>query len=458
MPTMRQILLLFAVTLVLGSMARSDQADNWPQFRGTAARGISDNPNLPERWSDTENVVWKVPVPGRGWSSPIVWENQVYLTTVVSEGELEEAKRGLYFGGERKTPPTAKHQWKLLCLDLATGDLHWDRVAHEGLPESTIHLKNSYASETPATDGHRVYAYFGNQGLYAYDPQGNLLWSKKIGPYKTRFGWGTGASPIAYQGRVFLVNDNDQESFVIALDGKTGAELWRQPRDEKSNWATPFIWQNELRTELVTSGTNKVRSYDLDGNLLWELGGMSSIAIPTPFAEHGLLYLSSGYIMDKTRPVFAVRPGASGDISPKEGETRNEYVAWFQPEAGPYNPSPVLYKEYLYVLLDRGMLACYDAKTGAEVYSKKRLPNGRAFTSSPWAYNDKIFCLNEFGATFVIKAGPEFELLYTNELPEDTMCMATPAIAGDKLLLRTDTHLYCIGKTATTGTETAAAR
>jgi outer membrane protein assembly factor BamB len=431
-------------------------ADNWPQFRGPASRGIADDADLPEHWSDTQNVLWKQPVAGRGWSSPIVWGHRVLLTTVTSDGVMEEAKRGLYFGGERRQPPEAKHQWRVLCFDLNNGRLLWDRLCHEGVPASTVHLKNSYASETPATDGQRVYAYFGNQGLYALDLDGNPLWSKKTGPYKTRLGWGTGSSPIVYRDRVFVVNDNEEESFVLALDAKTGEELWRKPRDEKSNWATPFIWQNGKRTELVTSGTNKVRSYDLEGNLLWELAGMSSIAIPTPFASDELLYLSSGYIMDKKRPVFAVRPGASGDISPKDGETSSDFIAWYQQEAGPYNPSPVLYKDYLYVLLDRGMLACYDAKSGNIVYEKKRLPNGRAFTSSPWAYNDKIFCLNEFGTTFVVKAGPEFEILYTNDLPEDTMCMSSPAIAGRKLLLRTDKLLYCFENAAKS--QTAAAR
>jgi outer membrane protein assembly factor BamB len=191
-----------------------------------------------------------------------------------------------------------------------------------------------------------------------------------------------------------------------------------------------------------------VRSYDLDGKLLWELGGMSSIAIPTPFAHDGLLYLASGYIMDKQKPVFAIKPGATGDITPKEGETSGEYIAWFQQAAGPYNPSPVLYKDKLYVLLDRGMLACYDAKTGEAVYEKQRIPGGRAFTASPWAYRDKIFCLNEFGTTFVIQAGPNFELLYTNELGEDVMCMASPAIVGDRLLIRTDKELLCIAESS----------
>jgi outer membrane protein assembly factor BamB len=418
--------------------------ENWPQFRGSDSQGTSTNDKLPTRWSATENVRWRTGIPGQGWSSPVVWGDKVFVTTVVNQGEDEEAKPGLYFGGERPDAPKSEHEWKTYCLHLQTGEVLWDRVAHRGLPPMGRHIKNSYASETPATDGQRVYAYFGNLGLYTYDLDGNLIWSRPISPRKTRATWGTGASAIVHNGRVFLVNDNEEESYVVALDAKTGDELWRRERDELTNWATPFIWESGKRTELVTAGTKRIRSYDLDGNLLWELGGMSSIAIPTPFARDGLLYLASGYLMDKQRPVFAVKAGATGDISPKEGETSSEYVAWCQPQAGPYNPSPVLYKDYLYVLLDRGLFACYDAATGQEMYEKKRIPNGKAFTSSPWAYDDKIFCLNEFGTTFVIKAGPEFEILYENELGEDVMCLATPALVGDKLLIRTDKDVICL--------------
>lgn len=416
---------------------------NWPQFRGAQSLGTSDEGSPPIEWSETKNVRWKTEVPGRGWSSPIVWGHRIFLTTVVNEGQTEEAKRGLYFGGERLSPPSTQHQWKVVCLDLESGKPLWDRVAHQGLPLSTMHIKNSFASETPVTDGERVYAYFGNQGVYCYDLEGTPLWSKTFEPKKTRNGWGTGASPVVHDGHLFIVNDNEEDSSLVALDAKTGDELWRQTRDEKSNWATPFVWKNEKRTELVTAGTNKIRSYDFDGNLLWELGGMSSIAIPTPFAHGGLLYLASGYIMDKAKPVYAVKPGASGDISPKEGETTGEFIAWYQKGAGPYNPSPVLYKDILYVVLDRGIMSAYDAANGEELYSKQRLPDGKAVTASPWAYRDKIFCLNEYGRTFVVQAGPKFELLYTNDLAEDTMCMSTPAIVGNKLLIRSETHLYC---------------
>jgi len=240
------------------------------------------------------------------------------------------------------------------------------------------------------------------------------------------------------------VNDNDDQSFLVALDKRTGKQIWRVERDEVSNWSTPYVWETDRRTEIVTSGTRKVRSYDLDGKLLWELGGMSSIVIPTPFAQHGLLFLASGYVGDTVRPVYAVRAGAQGDITLKEGETSNQYIAWYQRQAGPYNPSPLVYGDYYYTLLDRGIFTCHDARTGREIYGKQRIdPEASAFTASPWASNGKIFVLSEDGDTFVIQAGPQFKVIGKNSL--DEMCMATPALARGSLIIRTATKLYRIG-------------
>ena len=425
----------------------ANDAAQWPQFRGPDARGVATGANLPDRWSATKNVAWKTDIPGRGWSSPIVWGNRIFLTTVVNTGTTEEPKKGLYFGGERKQPEDV-HQWMVLCLAMDTGDVLWKRVVHEGKPESSIHLKSSFASETPVTDGERVYCVFGSLGVYCFDMDGNELWQVPIEPRATRAGWGTAASPVLHGDRLYLVNDNEDDSYIAALNAKTGEEVWRTPRDEESNWATPYVWVNELRTEIVTPGTGKVRSYDLDGKLLWSLGGMSSITIATPYASDGLLYLSSGYVLDPRRPIFAIKPGAAGDISLADDETSNEFIAWSQLKSAPYNPTTLLYDGRIYVLYDLGFIACFDAKDGKELYGKRRLPNGRAFTSSPWAYNGKMFCLNEDGVTFVIKAGDVFEEVGMNQLAEDDMCMATPAIAGDRLIIRTSARVYCI-KSAT---------
>ena len=408
--------------------------------------GVSDNPDLPDRWSSSKNVLWKQNIPGRGWSSPVVWGERVFLTTVINQGQSEEPKKGLYFGGNRSKPPETIHRWKVYCLDLKSGKIRWERLAHQGAPAGPRHLKNSYASATPVTDGQRVYACFGNLGLFCYTMKGKLVWSKKWPVRRMRFGWGAAASPVLHKDRLYLVNDNDEASYLVALDKVTGKEIWRTERDEKSNWATPYVWENKLRTEIIAPGTGKVRSYDLEGKLLYEFGGCSSITIATPYAKFGLLYVSSGYILNRQRPLFAISPGAQGDISLSKTESSNQYIAWCQKQAAPYNPSTLVYGDLLYVLHDRGFLACYDAKTGKEVYGKQRLPRGRAFTASPWAAGGKIFCVNEYGVTFVVQAGREFKLLHTNALADGDMCMATPAMAGDRLILRTATTLYCFKK------------
>jgi outer membrane protein assembly factor BamB len=427
-----------AVFLFLGALLA---ADDWPQFRGPSA-GVADDDSLPATWSTTANVVWKLDIAGRGWSSPVVAGDRIFLTAVIPPGPEEAPKKGLYFGGNRETPPAGEHRWMVLCVDWKTGRLLWERELHRGAAPSR-HLKNSYASETPVTDGERVYAYFGGAGLFCLDRNGKLLWSQPLTPLPMRFGWGTAASPVLHGGRLYIVNDNEEKSFLTAFDARTGKPVWRVMRDEGSNWATPFVWEHDDRTEVVTAGTRRVRSYDLDGKLLWEFGGMSSIAIPTPFAKLGLLYVTSGYVGDQVRPVYAVRPGALGDISLKSEETSSRFVAWYNPQAGPYNPSPIVYGDYYYTLLDRGFFTCHDARTGREIYGKQRIdPAATGFSASPWAYGGKIFVLSEDGDTFVIQAGPEFKLLGKNSL--DEMCMATPAIYRSSLIVRTASKLYRI--------------
>ncbi len=436
--------------LIVGTVVLSAAAQtNWPQFRGEQSLGVATNQNLPTTWSATQNVAWKAAVPGLGWSSPIVWGDKIFVTSVVRDGEVEPPKKGLYFGGERRTPSTNTQHWMVYAFDWQSGKKIWEKQVHEGSPGTSVHLKNTYASETPVTDGERVYACFGNLGIFGLDLNGKEVWSQKLGQFKTHAGWGTAASPVLHKDRIFVVNDNDEQSFLVALNKKTGEQLWRVERDEKSNWATPVVWENEQRTELIVPGTKRVRSYDLDGKLLWEFGGMSSIVIPTPCAQSGLLYVCSGYVGDQNRPVFAIRPGASGDISLKAGETNNPYIAWYQKTAAPYNPSPLAYGDYFYVLFDFGFLSCRDAKSGKEIYAKQRinLDGTSGFTASPWAYGEKIFCLSEDGDTFVFQAGPEYKLVGKNSLGE--MCMATPAIACDSLIIRTAANLYRIKNSET---------
>ncbi len=436
---------LFAIVLTVSLTQRVGAEDEWRQFRGPGARGVSENSNLPEQWSETDNILWSWDDSGRGWSSPIVTAGRIFLTTVTrEEGEPEAAKPGLYFGGDRSEPPKVVHDWRIVCLDLETGELLWERSLHKGLPQTPRHIKNSYASETPVTDGQRVYAMFGDVGLYCLTIDGEPVWSMELPPCETRNDWGTAASPVLHGERLYLISDNEDESYLMALDKTNGDIIWRVERDEPSNWSTPYVWENELRTEIITPGRGLIRSYDLDGNLLYKLDGCSPITIATPFSDAGLLYVSSGYVMSPNRPIFAIRPGASGDISLAEGETSNDYIVWCQLKGAPYNPSTLLYKELLYVLYDRGLVATFDSVTGEPVHPQQRISGGRNFTTSPWAANDRVFFLDEFGTTYVYQAGKDFALLHKNKLPSDEMYMATPAMVGDKLLIRSSKRLYCI--------------
>jgi outer membrane protein assembly factor BamB len=418
--------------------------DRWPQFRGPSAGVAESDPALPDRWSATSNILWTADVAGMGWSSPVVWGDHVFVTSVINTGQAEAPKPGLYFGGERP-PSTAPHRWMVHDVDFATGKVRWSKEVRNGVPVVPKHLKNSYASETPVTDGERVYFYFGNVGLFVFDLKGTPVWSKPLGPFKTRNGWGTAASPVLHRDRIYIVNDNDDRSFLAAFDKRTGAEIWRVPREEGTNWATPFVWEHDGRAEIVTSGSGKVRSYDLTGALLWELKGMSSISIPTPFERHGLLFISSGYVGDALRPAYAIRPGAKGDISLKAGETSNQHIAWSMPTLAPYNPTPIVYGDYYYTLFDRGFFTCHDARTGKEIYGRQRIAaDASGFTASPWAYNGKIFAMSEDGDTYVIEAGPAFKVLGKNSLGE--MTLATPAISRGSLVIRTASKLYRVGK------------
>lgn len=432
----------FSVLFFIGA-CNIAMAENWAGFRGPGARGISVEKDIPDTWSADKNMAWKVRVPGRAWSSPIVWGDRVFITTAVTDASLEEPKKGLYFGGNRPKPHNGTYSWEMHCYGLRDGALRWKKVARKAKPKSAVHLKNTYASETPVTDGKNVYAFFGSAGLYCYDMDGNPVWEKNLGVFKTRYAWGTASSPVLYGDKLFLQCDNEGQSFLVALNKADGKEIWRTKRKGNSSWATPYVWKNEKRTELITCATEAVRSYDPEsGKQLWQMSGMSSIVITTPFSDAGLLYINSGYVGDKTKPVYAIKPGASGDITLDRNQASNEFVEWSSQKIGSYNPSPVLLNGRLYVLYDRGIFSCFDAANGKQIY-KGRLEGGVGrFTTSPWSYGGKIFCSNEDGDTWVIAPGDSLNILHINRL--DEMFMATPAIAGKSLIMRGRNFLYCI--------------
>jgi outer membrane protein assembly factor BamB len=472
---MRRSSVLVAV-LALGSLvtlqARRAPDVAWPQFRGPAGAGILDSAKLPTAWSATSNVAWSVEVKGRGWSSPVAWNDQVYVTSAISPGAFKAPSTGI-FGNDyaadlakqglsddevvkkvvsrdiELTEESGDIRYMVSAFDAATGKLRWEREAHKGAPFGGRHRKNTYASETPTTDGERLYAYFGNVGLFAYSLDGKPLWNTRFDPQPMYLDFGTASSPVVHNGRVYVLHDSDGKSFAAAVDAKSGKVVWRVDRALRSGrmtsgWSTPFIWSHEQRSELVVIGQQHAVGYSLDsGQELWRLGGLTGQSTPSPVAANGLLYLATGSQGENNRPVFAVKPGASGDISLAKGEDHNAFVAWLHPRASAYTSSPLVYRGRMYVVNDNGILTVFDATTGKEIYKARAGGSGNTFSASPWASNGRVYLLSEDGHTFVIEAGDKYVELAKNSL--DEMSLASPALAPDALFMRTQTKLYRIG-------------
>lgn len=443
----------------------------WPQFRGPAGAGILDSARLPTAWSASSNVAWSVEVKGRGWSSPVAWDNTVYVTSAISPGAFKAPSTGI-FGNDyaadlakqglsedevvkkvvsrdiELTAESGDIRYMVYAFDAASGKLRWEREAHKGAPFGGRHRKNTYASETPATDGERLYVYFGNVGLFAYSLDGKALWNARFDPQPMYLDFGTASSPVVHNGRVYVLHDNDGKSFAAAVDANTGRVVWRVDRALRSGsmtsgWSTPFIWTNERRSELIVIGQQHAVSYALDsGKELWRISGLTGQSTPSPVAANGLLYLATGSQGENNRPVFAVRPGASGDITLAKGEDHNAFVAWIHPRASAYTSSPLVYRGRMYVVNDNGILTVFDAASGKEVYKARAGGSGNTFSASPWASDGRIYLLSEDGDTFVIEAGDKYVELARNSL--DEMSLASPALAPNALFMRTQTKLYRI--------------
>ena len=443
------------VCLVLMAADSSSHAEHWPQFRGPQSNGAATAVKLPLEWDAETNVRWKIRNPGEGWSAPIVWGNKLFLTAAVMrqppQGSTEKAARPEPYsggGGRRRSDLTgATYAWEVLCLDTKTGQVLWRRVARTGRPRTPRHSSNTYATETPVTDGERVYAYFGMTGLFCYDFAGELVWHKDLGNYETRAGWGTSSSPVLYRGMLFLQIDNQERSFLTALDAKSGRELWRVPRDEMTQYSSPIIWENSLRAELIVGGM-VYRSYDpATGQLLWQLDMAKGRSSATPLAVGDRLYVGTEF-RNRGGPddgggfLFAVKAGGSGDITPSPGKNSGEYIAWRITRSSIQMASPAHCAGHLYLFERRSsILQCINAETGATAY-RKRIPGARAFWASPWTDQQKVFCLDDRGTTHVLAAGPNFQVLGKNVINEQSW--STPAIGDNALFLRTIDHLYCI--------------
>jgi len=446
---MRRCTSILTSTVVWFTACAVLSAQNWPSFRGPSASGVAEGKEpTAVKWnaSTGENILWKTPLAGVAVSSPIVWGDRVFVSTAVSSDPSSGIRTGLY-GDVEPAKDVSKHSWKLVALDRRTGKVLWERVAHEGIPKTKRHPKSSQATATPVTDGRHVIVSFGSEGLYAYDIDGKLLWTKDLGVlnagwfYDPDYEWGVGSSPIIWKNLVIVQCDIQKNSFIAAFDVTTGQPAWRTAREEIPSWSTPAIFEHDGRAELVTQATTFIRGYNPEsGKELWRLGGNSEITIPTPIVGPGVIIVTNGY--RGVQPIFAIKPGASGDITLKGDATTNEFIAWSTNRGGPYIPTPVIYGDLLYVLAINGVLAAYDVKTGQRVY-QERVAGGGSFSASPVAADGKLYLTSEDGDIFVVRAGPKYELLATN--PMSQVIMATPAIANGVIFIRGLKDVFAIG-------------
>jgi outer membrane protein assembly factor BamB len=439
---------LTIASLAALSVALTAADTNWPSFRGPSSLGVADGSPTPTAWNVPEgkNVRWRVPVPGLGHSSPIVWDRQVCTASAISGNPNPELKVGLY-GDIASVQDATAHRWIVICFDKATGKVLWEQTAASGVPKVKRHTKSTQASSTLATDGRFIVAFFGSEGLHAYDMRGKPVWKKDLGLLDSGFymvpeaQWAFASSPIIHDGKVIIQVDVQKGSFVAALDVATGKELWRTPRADVPTWSTPAVHVANGRAQVVANGWKHIGGYDLaTGKELWRMPGGGDIPVPTPIAGHGLIFITNAH--GKMAPIYAVKPTASGDISLKEGETSNAHIAWSQMREGAYMQTPLIYGDLLYNCRDNGVLSVYDARTGQRHYQTRLADGKTGFSASAVAANGHVYYTSEEGDVYVIKAGTAFELVATNPLGE--VAMATPAISEGTMFFRTRNHLVAV--------------
>ena len=445
---MRQLIFAFALALISVTAIADDQ--HWPSFRGPSASGIAEGYPTALRWDveEGENVAWSIPVPGLSHSSPIVWGDRLYLTAAISAEEDDpELRVGLYgdiISVEKQDP----HRWMLYAIDKHTGEIEWEAMAHAGIPKSKRHPKSTHANATPATDGKRIVAFFGSEGLYCYDMNGELLWKKDLGTFHSGFyvvadtEWGFASSPIIHEDVVIIQCDTLQQAFVAAYDANTGEELWRAERDEVPTWSTPTIQPMGKKTRVIVNGFKHIGGYDFKtGKELWRLTGFGDVPVPTPIIAHDLIFINDAH--GRAAPIYAVRADAKGDITLEgPGERSNKYIAWSKRRGSSYMQTPLVYGDYLFTCRDNGSLSCYDARTGELHYTEKIGRTGLGFSASPVASGGKLYFTSEEGDVVVVEAAPTFNILAENTLGE--LAMATPAISEGTIYFRTKRKLLAI--------------
>ncbi len=441
---------LLAFALLIASMAYAETRSDWPQFRGFQASGLSkSSPVLPTVWNieSGEGVRWQTPIPGLSHASPIVWEDRIYLITATYEGEAE-LKVGLYgdIGSAKDNGPV---QWRVLALDKATGKILWNTLGHEAVPRVKRHPKGTHANSTPATDGERIVAIFGSEGLFCFNRGGKLLWKKDLGPMDSGFfmsptaQWGFASSPVIHDGKVIVLCDVQKESFLATFDLNDGRELWRTPRSDVPTWGSPTVVKSGERTSILVNGWKHTGAYDLEtGKEIWKLRGGGDIPVPTPIVGHGFGYFTSAH--GRFRPMRAIRLDAIGDITPPDVGETNEAIPWVHPRQGNYMQTPILIGDLLFSCSDNGILSCFDARTGKIHYSERLGKGGQGFTASPVSDGEHLFIASELGEVFVVPVADRFSVEAVNQMGETVM--ATPALSDGSIFFRTREKVIAIGK------------
>jgi outer membrane protein assembly factor BamB len=422
---------------------------HWPSFRGPSASGISEGHPTPDRWNVPrgEGLRWKQKLSGLGHSSPVIWGDRLFVTTAVSEKGEHSLRAGLY-GDIESVNDDSVHTWWVYCLDKHSGKTLWRQKACRGVPRVKRHTKATHANSTPATDGQRVVAFFGSEGLYCYDLQGKLLWEKDLGLLDAGYyvvpdaQWGFGSSPVLHDGLVIVQCDVQQNSFIMAFDADDGSEVWLTPRKEVPTWGTPTVHVDGDRAQVIANGYRHIGGYELHtGKEIWRLRGGGDIPVPTPVVAGGLIFITSAH--GPLAPIYAIRTGATGDITVPIRQRAGEHIAWQTGHKGNYMQTPIVYGDYLYCCRDNGVLTCFQAATGESAYTRRLGEGTTGFTASAVAGDGKLYFTSEEGDVYVVRAGPKFELIATN--PLGATCLATPALSEGALYFRTQGHMVCVG-------------
>jgi outer membrane protein assembly factor BamB len=436
-------------TAALLAVNFSASAANWPQYRGPNASGLDLSAALPTRWNVAtgENVWWQTPLPGLAHASPIIWGDRVYVATAVQAAGSSDLKVGLY-GNIDSVKEQESNQWRLLALDKSTGRVVWNTLAHEGVPKVARHTKGTHCNSTPATDGRHIAAIFGSEGLFCFDTSGKLLWKKDLGAMDSGYfqvktaQWGFASSPIIHEGKVIVLCDVQQDSFIASFDVTDGREIWRTSRSDVPTWSTPTIVTAAGRTQIAVNGWHHTGGYDFGtGRELWKLDGGGDIPVPTPISGHGLIFFTSAH--GRMRPMRAIHADATGDLTPDESADTKPAIAWNHDRMGNYMQTPILVGELLYGCSDVGLLTCFDAKTGKVRYSERLSKTSEGYTGSPVSDGRHLYITSELGNVFVIPATGSFSITASNKLEETFL--STPAISDGALFFRTRGKLIAIG-------------